>query len=124
MRRYKIRTKVEPKVRKNADGKLRERFESLRDEAKRAWIRQQPCAIAGPQCRYFRTAEGFVSDPEHVENKSRGLGDASLIPLCRKHHDERHTFGPKSFEREHKVKFALLVGEYQLKWEQAQGVSI
>lgn len=124
MRRIRLRTHATLGVKRNAKGQPRERFEGLRDEAKREWIRQQPCAIAGPACRYERTAAGYFSDAEHVENKSRGKGDGSLIPLCRKHHIERHTFGPKSFEREHKVRFANLVGEYQLRWEQSQGVTL
>lgn len=124
MKRTIPRTRTTPKVRRNADGKPRERFEGLRDEAKRAWIRTLPCAIAGPTCVYARGPEGYQSDPEHVENKARGLGDDALIPLCRRHHDERHAHGQRSFEHEHDVRFAELVGEYQLRWERENGVAL
>lgn len=124
MRRTRIRTNATPKVRLNKDGKPRERFEGLRDEAKREWIRHQPCAVANEGCQYERTTEGFFSDAEHVENKARGLGDDSLIPLCRRHHRERHDFGPKDFQRTYKVNTTLLAGEYQLRWERENGAPV
>lgn len=121
MKQYRIRPGQAPKVKLNKAGLPRERFEGLRDEAKRAWVREQPCIVAGPACVYARTKDGFQSDAEHVDNKARGHGDVSLVPMCRRHHQERHTFGPKSFEKAHKISFAQLAGEYQVRWEEASG---
>lgn len=124
MRNSRMRPTAGPKVRLNKDGRPREAFEGLRDEDKRAWIRQQPCAVASEKCRYTRTSAGFVSDVEHVENKARGLGDDATIPLCHGHHMERHQYGPKSCEKAWGVKFAELVGTYQVAYEKARGLSL
>ena len=103
----------------NKAGQPRERFEALRDEDFREWVREQPCVIANKDCWYFRRDDGTkFSDAAHVESKARGTGDAAnLVPLCRCHHREQHTFGQRSFEREHDLKLRQIAGEVWLKYE-------
>lgn len=118
MKRTGIRRRTAPKVRTNADGKPRERFEGLRLEDFRDWIRARPCLLHGPHCRYAN----HESDAAHVENKSRGAGDAgNLVPLCRGHHREQHGYGQRSFEREHGVRLKEIAGALWLEYEKQEG---
>ena len=112
MKRHGIRPGQPPKAKLNAQGVPKERFESLRLEDFREWVRLQPCAVASKDCLYYRRMDGTrISDATHYDAKARGVGDeANLIPFCRVHHNEQHTFGPRSFEREHKVKLGMLAG--------------
>lgn len=39
-------------------------------------------------------------DPDHVTSRgARGKDHANVVPLCRGHHDERHTIGIRTFEK-------------------------
>ena len=120
MKRTIPRRRTAPKLQRNADGQPRERFEHLRDDEYRDWIRQRPCAVAGPRCLYA----DHQSDAAHVESKARGAGDiGNLVPLCRRHHREQHDHGLPSFEAEHGVRLRSLAGELWLVYERSQGVS-
>lgn len=48
-------------------------------------IRQEPCAACGKR----------PVDPDHIKTRVAGGGDRweNLMPLCRKHHTERHACG-------------------------------
>ena len=63
------------------------------------YIRRQFCLVCGiTPC-----------DPDHLE--ARGMGgankdgfkDYSCIPLCRKHHTERHQLGNQKFEHKYNI---------------------
>jgi len=61
------------------------------------YIRKQPCLVCGLQ----------PCDPDHLE--ARGMGgagdemkDYSCVPLCRKHHSERHAHGIAGLEDRYK----------------------
>lgn len=43
------------------------------------------------------------NDPAHIKSKGSGGGDYlwNLIPLCRKHHSEQHSFGLYRFSLKH-----------------------
>lgn len=129
MKRHKIRVRSTPKVRTNEQGQPRERFEGLRNEEYRDWIRGLPCILQG------RTnASGRVhvcwhpercSDACHVESKARGAGDVgNLYPGCRVAHRDEHDFGRKSFEREWSVNLREIAGALWLTYESQRGLSI
>ena len=111
------------KRRLNASGLPRERFEGLRDEDYRKWVREQPCAIRAMEPavpgHYCWSPEGrALNDAAHVKGKATGAGDAgNLVSLCRRGHQELHAYGIKSFQRAHAIDLegvaALLWNEYQ-----------
>jgi hypothetical protein len=84
----------------------RSRFPRFRDEQWCAYIRSLPCLI-GHAC------EG-PTEPDHVRTRAAGGVDVGgTVPLCRKHHRERHTTGIISFQLKHSVdlkKWATLLG--------------
>lgn len=103
----------------------RERFEGLRDEDFRAWIRHRPCLLHGEGCCYARDREGRFSDPAHVRTKATGAGDAgNIVPLCRRHHEEQHRYGIRSFESLHGIRLRDVAGTLWLAYEQERGVSL
>ena len=63
------------------------------------YIRNKPCSICGL----------MPCDPDHLE--ARGMGganrsgykDYSCVPLCRKHHTERHQAGNEKFEGKYNI---------------------
>ena len=121
MKRTALRRKTPLKAKCNAEGKPRERFEGLRDEDYRDWIRGKPCAVASPRCVY----ENHQSDAAHVESKARGAGDAgNLVPLCRRDHDDQHVHGIRSFQREHGVNLRQIAGALWLEYERERGVRL
>lgn len=116
-----LRRRSALKARKNAEGKPRERFEGLRDEPFREWIRNQPCILAGREGHRCWSVSKR-SEACHVESKARGAGDAgNLLPMCTAAHRDQHDYGIKSFEREYGVKLRALAGAYWLEYEQQQG---
>ena len=59
------------------------------------YVRKQPCIVCGTK----------PVDADHLETigmgnnrKRRGPKDLTCIPLCRKHHQERHHLGNSRFE--------------------------
>lgn len=56
------------------------------------WVKSQPCVV-GHGC-YGPT------DPDHLKTVGSGGTDYSAIPMCRKHHTDRHQYGRVKFERE------------------------
>lgn len=42
-------------------------------------------------------------DPHHEPPRSRGGVDGDTVPLCRRHHEERHRAGRGPFEKAHHV---------------------
>lgn len=112
------------KCRLNAQGKPRERFEGLRIDAYREWIREQPCLLAGRDGHICWSPEK-VRDAAHVESKARGAGDAgNLVSLCRRAHQELHAFGTKSFQRTYGMHLRTVAGELWLEYERAKGVGL
>jgi len=68
----------------------------------RRWIREQPCLICGAP-----------AEPAHV--KSRGAGGADLdniVPLCRRHHQEQHQSGIRSFATRYGVDLSQCAAAY------------
>ena len=64
------------------------------------YVRKQPCAICMQK----------PVDADHLETigmggnrRKRSPKDLSCIPLCRKHHTERHQIGNHSFEQKYIV---------------------
>lgn len=118
IRRHAIRPSRKPIAqKKNADGKPKERFEGLRDEAYREHIRSLPCVIAGREGHQCWHPE-HRSDAAHVDTKARGNGDAGqLVPMCRRAHQDQHAYGIKSFQREYAVNLREIAGELWLAYE-------
>jgi hypothetical protein len=80
----------------------------LRSPAHLAWIRTQPCCVAG--CRNTRI------HAHHVRTgQTGGLGlkpsDLTAVPLCAIHHDEVHR-GARTFERVHGLDLRELARSY------------
>jgi hypothetical protein len=128
MRRTKLRTHTGLSVKKNAEGKPRERFEGLRLEEYREHIRHLPCILAGAPGHQCWHPE-HRSDACHVITKARGAGDAgNLVPMCRRAHDDQHSYGIKSFEREYAThlqgqRLGEIAGALWLQWERDHGVA-
>lgn len=115
------RKKPMKRCRLRADGKPRERFEGLRNEEFRVFVRARPCVVASPSCVYA----DHQSDAAHVDSKARGSGDAgNLVSLCRRHHQEQHLYGIKSFQRVHQVNFPQLAGALWLAFERERGKAL
>lgn len=53
------------------------------------YVRSLPCRVCGD----------LPSEPDHIKTRGAGGGDDidNLQPLCREHHQERHTIGIKTF---------------------------
>lgn len=118
MRRTKLRPGKPPEAQRNEQGKPRERFEHLRDEAYREWIREQPCLLASERCFYATKR----SEAAHVASKATGSGDSgNLVPLCTRHHREQHDYGVKSFQRVNAVNLRQAAGALWLKYECEKG---
>lgn len=67
--------------------------EFLTDESHLRRVREMSCAIChSPE-----------SDPDHLQLKSQGRNDYSCIPLCRKHHRERHDLGNQQFQEKYRI---------------------
>jgi hypothetical protein len=80
------------------------------------YVRSLPCRIC----------DDNPVDPHHTETGGVGMkgSDFTAIPLCRKHHDEYHSVGKKSFGELH----GIIVWEKEvlavlIPWCQAQGGS-
>ena len=121
MRRTRIRPGKAPTVKLNAAGKPRERFEGLRLEDFRTWVRARQCIIADERCVYA----DHQADATHVESKARGSGDAgNLLPMCRRHHREQHDYGAKDFQRTYNLNLRELSGALWLKYENEKGAPV
>lgn len=69
----------------------------IRFASHRAWVRGHVCAVQGFDC-------GGNIECAHVEGSGTGgmghkAADWSTIPLCQKHHAERHAMGWRSFDK-------------------------
>jgi hypothetical protein len=82
------------------------RFPRFRDEQWLAYIRSLPCLI-GNNC------EG-PTEPDHVRTRAAGgLDIGNTVPLCRRHHHQRHHMGIESFQQRYVInlaKWATLLG--------------
>jgi len=106
-------------MKKNAEGQPVERFEQLRLEAYREFVRDMPCLLHGAACRY----EESRSDAAHVRGKATGAGDAgNLVPLCRAHHQELHQSGPRTFYTRTGLNLSGIAEQTWLAFEKSQGV--
>tara|TARA_R100000808_G_scaffold17409_1_gene38477 strand:+ start:439 stop:729 length:291 start_codon:yes stop_codon:yes gene_type:complete len=78
------------------------------------YIRNQKCVIC----------YSALVDPDHLDQIGMGrnrnnpdlLEHLSCIPICRKHHTERHTKSLKDFEDKYKVNLWKENHEYLMKW--------
>ena len=113
------------KRRRNAAGKPRERFEKLRDEAYRAWIRERWCVIVSHGTTQAKRSHrcwapsGIVA--AHVSPKARGTGDRNqLVPLCEGGHMEQegHT---KAFNTKYGLDLAAIAKELDARYEKECG---
>ena len=62
-------------------------------------MRSQPCAVsdlAGIHCY------GDI-DPDHLKTRGSGGSDLTCVPLCRRHHSERHALGTVRFEMKYDI---------------------
>ena len=101
------------KRRRNAAGKPRERFEKLRDEAYRAWIREQPCQVL--LCPRPTQAT-------HVWSKATGTGDRNnLVSLCAFHHAIQHNVGIRTFAHVYECDLAAIAKELDARYEKECG---
>lgn len=83
------------------------RFKHRRNKDYTDWIRTMPCVICG----------GWA-EVAHV--KSRGAGGNDLgncVPLCRKHHQQQHDMGIKSFQAQWNVDLHDHAAWYADRWE-------
>jgi fructoselysine-6-P-deglycase FrlB-like protein len=75
----------------------------------RAWVKTKRCVV----CNQLGV------DPDHLATVGAGGSDFTCYPLCRIHHDERHTAGVKTFEARHRLNLwkivAFLLIEYIVK---------
>lgn len=72
-------------------------FPRRRDPQYAAWIRAQPCLLAGRSDWFC-----CVGRIEAAHVKSRGAGGddhANILSLCWGHHIQQHTIGSRSFEK-------------------------
>ena len=107
----------------------RSRFPKRRDPAYLAWIREEPCVLAG--WRHPLAPEDWGSQWYHVCNgktvpahvKSRGAGAYDLgdvIPLCSGAHNVQHSIGIKSWQATWKIDAAKLAVEYARRYLEQQ----
>lgn len=106
-----------PKKPLRRSGKIRvrrrsKRFARRREPACAQWIRRLPCVIcrrlsSDPHLIFtaaYGSYMGGPSDAAHVKTRGSGGDDiGNLIPLCRRHHQEQHRIGVRSFEDRHLV---------------------
>lgn len=79
------------KAPKKPDGP-KERFEALRNEPLRVYVRSLPCLLRTELCR-------GATEPCHVRSKGAAGGDDdNLVPLCQAHHEQQHRLGIRTFE--------------------------
>jgi hypothetical protein len=79
----------------------------------RKWVRGHVCAVAGPDC-------GGDIECAHIESSGTGgMGmkahDAFTIPLCNRHHAERHRIGWRTFDNTHRLDALELAKELAAK---------
>lgn len=73
---------------------------------KAEWIRTLPCLVCGQ------------GPSQACHAKSRGAGGTSdhLVPMCKKHHDEQHLVGVKTFGVYHGVDLMEEAESYHKAW--------
>lgn len=59
------------------------------------FIKKQPCCITG---RHY-------ADPHHVISRGAGGSDLTLVPLIHELHQEIHTIGQETFQKNHNIDF-------------------
>lgn len=98
--------------RRNEERAAKRRAECFGEQADAC--RTLPCCVCWPGAAagtLLSVASGrddmrtrlLVSDPHHEPPRSCGGKDGDTVPLCREHHDERHSIGRAAFERVHGV---------------------
>jgi hypothetical protein len=97
----------------------RERFEHLKDDAYRQWVRDHSCLVAGVRDeedvphRCWGTMEAA-----HVRTKATGSGDRmNLVPLCTLAHRIQHTVGIKSFQRRYRIRLDFIAAQLDAEYE-------
>jgi len=82
------------------------------DEAYLDFIRRRPCCV----CQYDRGC-----DPHHLKTRATGGSDYTVIPLCRFHHTQIHTWGLSKFEDRNLIDLSTirddLLKRYQCRME-------
>lgn len=98
----------------------KERFEELKDEKLRGYVRGLPCALQGQQRRDFYRCSGLVQ-VAHVKSKGAAGGDwDNVIPLCEFHHMDQHRVGIKSFEYHYNLRLKPLARKVTAAYLKAQ----
>lgn len=84
----------------------------LRDEAYKAWIRQQPSLVSGKT----------PCDAAHTGSDG-GMGqkasDDTCVPLTRAEHREYHRIGKAAFEKRYRLNFADACNRLNAAWRRA-----
>ena len=95
-----------PSVPKPKPRRQKKRFGHRRDKAYTAWIREQPCIIAGHERgpRVIWPRQHVCIPPiQACHVKSRGAGGSDLgnvVPMCMIAHTQQHLWGIRTFSAE------------------------
>lgn len=85
--------------------------ERVWDPAFIAWIREQPCILAGvPGHRCVGS-----SDPCHFPSRGAGGDDRSVYPGCRAAHDEEHR-GAETFQAKYGINLPAICAAHRLRY--------
>lgn len=111
------------KTPKKPRSKSRERFETLKDEGLRGYVRGLPCIACESKDAHPVTPIQCA----HVTSKGAAGGDwDNMVPLCGYHHGVQHRIGIRSFEFKYGIRLkaaARKVTSAYLKWKAAGGSS-
>lgn len=76
------------------------------------WVKQHPCAVKGEGSPCFGDVDGH-----HIRSVGAGGVDANnTVPLCRGHHTEWHTIGPKRFDEKYFNALPLYAEVLYARW--------
>lgn len=101
--------------------KGKRRFKASEEQPYLAYIRSQPCLLAG-RSWFGRNGGEHVhrcnspSDPHHVKTKGAGGHDRDTVPLCRAAHTEVHTIGTQSFATRYGLDWTAELAGYQARY--------
>ena len=84
--------------------------------------RRLPCCVCAPHTfRLWLSLEEMPAgtpmpwpthcDPHHEPSRGAGGADRDTVPLCRKHHTERHTMPLADFEAKYRVDLRAIAAE-------------
>ena len=79
-----------------------------------AYVRNQPCAVSHITMQCFGD-----TDPDHLKTRGSGGSDLTCVPLCRRHHSERHAIGSRRFEQKYNIDFQEINLHCLIEWMEA-----